>query len=76
MKGRGMNSGYTIDGILYLMESDQPIQIIWVDPQDFHEEVMYEGRLRDMPDSNVWDTWEPAKILTPDDNDGTIRFVC
>ena len=65
----------TVNDVLNIMESDQPIQIILVDLEG-REFVMYDGRLEDMDEHNVWDSWEPVKILTPDDGNGTIRFVC
>lgn len=65
----------TVNDVLNIMEGDQPVQIIRVD-HNLNEEVMYDGRLEDMCYFNIWDEWEPVKILTPDDNSGTIRLVC
>ena len=72
MKGKDM----TVNEILYVMENDQPVQIVWVDTDNWREEVMYDDRVGNMCDFNIWDEWEPIKILTPDDNSGTIRLVC
>ena len=65
----------TVGDVLNIMESDQPIQIVLVGLEGC-ELVMYDCRLEDMDEHNVWDLWEPVKILTPDDGNGTIRFVC
>lgn len=76
----------TIYDVLSVMESDQPIEIVWVDYDnlhEMHEMQVFKGRVDEFYSASehngvrvdVIDKCEPCKILTPDDNDGTIRFV-
>lgn len=61
----------TVEDVLNLMEGDQPIRIIHAN-ESYVGETIFVGLVEDFKGTCLC---ELTKILTPDDNDGTIDLI-